>query len=115
MDAGDAIQGGTVKILSKGMDIIKIMNLVGYVAAILGNHEFDYGLEQLTNITQELKKGYICANFCFRKNKTSILPPYKIISTDNNIKIAFIGVIISQAFSKTSLHSVTDSDGNPIQ
>ena len=114
VDAGDAIQGGTVGILSKGMDIIKIMNLVGYDVAILGNHEFDYGLEQLTNITQELKSGYICSNFCFRNNKTSILPPYKIISTDNNIKIAFIGVITPQAFSKTSLHSVTDSDGNPI-
>ena len=113
-DAGDAIQGGIVGILSKGMDIIKIMNLIEYDIAILGNHEFDYGLEQLNNITKELKNGYICANCCYKKNKTSILPPYKIITTSNNIKIAFIGVITPQTFSKTTLHSITDSEENPI-
>ena len=114
IDCGDSIQGGTVGILSKGMDIIKIMNIINYDIAILGNHEFDYGLNRIKNISQYLNCGYICANFCFHKNKTSIFPPYKIIEINNNIKIAFIGVITPQTISKTLLHSIIDQEGNPI-
>ena len=114
VDAGDSIQGGSVGILSKGMDIIKIMNLLQYDIAIFGNHEFDYGLDQLKNITEAFSNGYICGNYCFRKNKTSILPPYKILTINEKTKIAFIGVITPQTFSKTSLHSKKDIDGKPI-
>ena len=118
IDCGDAIQGGTIGILSKGFDIIKIMNLIDYDIAILGNHEFDYGLNQLKNISQYLNCGYICANFCFHKNKTSIFPPYKIIEINENDnkkkKIAFIGVITPQTFSKTLIHSIIDEEGKPI-
>ena len=113
-ETGDAIQGGTVGILSKGMDIVKIMNYVGYDVATLGNHEFDYGLDQLDKVIKAFNNTYICANCCFRKNKTSILPPYKIITTNQNIKIAFIGIITPQTLTKTSLHSVKDIDGKPI-
>ena len=45
VDVGDHIQGGTIGLLSKGEDIITIMNQIGYDVAILGNHEFDYGVD----------------------------------------------------------------------
>lgn len=47
VDAGDATQGQTLATLTKGEDIIKLMNLAGYDAMAAGNHEFDYGQEQL--------------------------------------------------------------------
>ena len=47
VDAGDATQGQTLATLTKGEDIIKLMNLAGYDAMVAGNHEFDYGQEQL--------------------------------------------------------------------
>lgn len=111
VDSGDALQGGSIGILSKGMDIVKIMNIIGYDVANLGNHEFDFGMEQLKNISQILNCGYISSNFCFNKNKTSIFPPYKIIEVNSGIKLAFIGVNTPQTFSKTFLHSALDSDG----
>ena len=47
VDAGDATQGLALASLSKGEDVIELMNLAGYDAMAAGNHEFDYGQEQL--------------------------------------------------------------------
>ena len=41
VDAGDHIQGGAIGLLSRGKDIINIMNKLNYSFATLGNHEFD--------------------------------------------------------------------------
>ena len=51
-DNGDAIQGGPIGTLSKGEYITDIMNEVGYDVATIGNHEFDYGMDQLMKIAE---------------------------------------------------------------
>ena len=66
VDVGDHIQGGTIGLLSKGLDIIDIMNKIEYDVAILGNHEFDYGVEQLQVCKEKLECGYISSNYCYR-------------------------------------------------
>ena len=43
IDAGDAIQGAPIGAISKGIEIIKMMNRVGYDLAVPGNHEFEIG------------------------------------------------------------------------
>ncbi|MDE8735048.1 bifunctional UDP-sugar hydrolase/5'-nucleotidase [Eubacteriales bacterium DFI.9.88] len=47
VDAGDATQGLPLASLTKGADVIKLMNIAGYDAMALGNHELDYGTTQL--------------------------------------------------------------------
>ena len=113
VDVGDHIQGGILGSISEGSAIIEIMNKVGFDVTILGNHEFDYGIEQLTNLEKNLTSKYICANFVYRKNKENIFKPYKIINAGNK-KIAFINVLTPLTFSKTYLSSIKDNDGNPL-
>ena len=107
VDVGDHIQGGTIGLISKGEDIITIMNEIGYDVAILGNHEFDYGVEQLDKCKSKLNCGYICANYCLAKDKKPIYDPYKIIEVRDK-KIAFIGVATPQTISKSFLHEILD-------
>ena len=107
VDVGDHIQGGTIGLISKGEDIITIMNEIGYDVAILGNHEFDYGVEQLDKCKSKLNCGYICANYCLAKDKKPIYDPYKIIEVGDK-KIAFIGVATPQTISKSFLHEILD-------
>ena len=111
VDVGDHIQGGTIGLISKGEDIINIMNEIGYDVAILGNHEFDYGVEQLDKCKSKLNCSYICANYCLTKDKKPIYDPYKIIEVGSK-KIAFIGVATPQTISKTFLHEILDEDNN---
>ena len=47
VSGGDYIQGNSLGVISQGEYIVKLMNLVGYDAVALGNHEFDYRLERL--------------------------------------------------------------------
>ena len=89
------------------------MNKIGFDIAILGNHEFDYGIEQLINLDKNLTSKYICTNFLYRKNKENIFEPYKIINAGNKI-IAFISILTPLTFSKTYLSSLKDIDGNPL-
>jgi 2',3'-cyclic-nucleotide 2'-phosphodiesterase (5'-nucleotidase family) len=111
VDVGDHIQGGTIGLISKGEDIINIMNEIGYDVAILGNHEFDYGVDQLDKCKSKLSCSYICANYCLTKDKKPIYDPYKIIEVGSK-KIAFIGVATPQTISKTFLHEILDEDNN---
>ena len=113
VDDGDHIQGGAVSFLSRGSDIIKIMNELEYNVSTIGNHEFDYKLEQLYNLSKSLNNGYINANFCYRKNKKPIFDPYKIVEIGNK-KIGFIGVLTPLTFNQTFLHTLIDNDGNYI-
>ena len=113
VDAGDQIQGGSISFLSRGMDIIKIMNKLEYDVATIGNHEFDYKLENLLNLSNSLNCSYINANFCNRKNKEPIFEPYKIVEAGNK-KIGFIGVLTPLTFNQTYLHTLVDKDGNYI-
>ena len=113
VDVGDHIQGGTLGSISDGSAIIKIINRIGFDVAILGNHEFDYGIEQLEKLEKNITSRYICANFCYRENKTTIFEPYKIIEKGGK-KIAFIGVLTPLTFSKTYLSSVRDKNGEQI-
>ena len=45
--AGDMMQGTTMSNLVEGESIIEAFNLLGYDAAAIGNHEFDWGVEVL--------------------------------------------------------------------
>ena len=113
VDVGDHIQGGTLGSISEGSAIINIMNKVGFDVAILGNHEFDYGIDQLSKLGETITSKYISSNFCYKKNKTSVYNPYKIIEKGGK-KIAFIGVLTPLTFSKTYLSTLRDSNGDAI-
>ncbi|MEJ7603714.1 MAG: bifunctional UDP-sugar hydrolase/5'-nucleotidase [Kofleriaceae bacterium] len=45
VDAGDMFQGTLESNLSEGADVVRAYNHIGYSAAAVGNHEFDYGPE----------------------------------------------------------------------
>ena len=45
VDAGDMFQGTLESNIAEGSDIVKAYNVMGYAAAAVGNHEFDYGPE----------------------------------------------------------------------
>ncbi|MCX7894789.1 MAG: bifunctional metallophosphatase/5'-nucleotidase [Thermoanaerobaculum sp.] len=69
LDGGDAIQGTPMAhyVLSgqmgNGQDpTVTAMNLVGYDAAVLGNHEFNYGLEPLRRALRQSRFPWLAAN-----------------------------------------------------
>ena len=63
VSSGDFVQGGTIGAVSKGEYIVRLMNIVGYDAITLGNHEFDYLLERLNELNSISNTKFISCNF----------------------------------------------------
>ena len=95
VDLGDNIQGGTIAAATKGDYVIDVMNEIGYDAVTLGNHEFDYGMDQLKKLLDKASFPVTACNIRYTGAKENVLadiPPY-IMKEYDGVKVAFIGVI----------------------
>ena len=101
VDAGDFSQGTTYVSSSKGHTAIEMMNAAGYDVVTLGNHEFDFGYEQLINNVKDAEFAVITANVLLSDN-ASILPASKIIETESGLKIAFVGLETPETATKVN-------------
>ena len=61
-DGGDATQGQPLATYTKGKAIIDMLNVAGLDAAAVGNHEFDYGKDQLIANAKRAKFPFLAAN-----------------------------------------------------
>ncbi len=108
VDAGDAIQGNAIGLASKGEAIINIMNVVGYDFATFGNHEFDYGLQNLRQLLDIANAQYLCCNIDYAGEDATFInhfSPY-IIKQYGKINLAFIGALTPD----TQKISIVDSN-----
>lgn len=62
VDAGDFTNGNVYVSINKGEAAVELMNAAGYDVAGLGNHEFDFGVEQLRNNLKKAEFDVICSN-----------------------------------------------------
>ena len=111
VDDGDAIQGETIGLLSKGESIIKLMNKMHYDVAIPGNHEFDYGMDQFFKLVDEADFPYISCNFT--RNDELVFDPYTIKEA-GNIKIGFVGVTTPRSIITSNPKFFQDEKGDLI-
>ena len=79
-DCGDFSQGSLYYNSFKGSTEIELMNAMGYNAGTLGNHEFDFGLENLARLVKLAKFDIVCANYDFTGTVCEgLVKPYTII------------------------------------
>lgn len=62
LDAGDFIQGDPAVSVSQGAAAVELMELAGYDAACPGNHEFDYGYENLKTLAEAAQFPIVACN-----------------------------------------------------
>lgn len=110
VSCGDFASGGLVGAISKGEQIVRIMNHVGYDAIALGNHELDYGAAQMFNITDSLNAPVLCANLKNVQTDVYPYPAYHIVKY-GDVDIAYIGFTTTTSGTVTSL---SDEQGNPL-
>ena len=95
MHAGDTVTGSVFSIVYKGMDEVELMNDIGVNVAALGNHEFDFGIEQLNNMISNRNFPTIACNVKVKSTDKNYVLPY-IITNINGIHVAVIGVLQSE-------------------
>ena len=113
VSGGDYIQGSSLGVISQGEYIVKLMNLVGYDAVTLGNHEFDYRLERLEELVDMMDTKPICCNFSEIGDNDSYFEPYSMVSY-GNIDIAYIGITTPTTIASSSPTQFRGENGEPI-
>ncbi|MEU4995372.1 5'-nucleotidase C-terminal domain-containing protein [Streptomyces sp. NPDC021622] len=107
IDAGDTIQGTQLSYYYAKIDPItaergpvhpmaQAMNSIGYDAAALGNHEFNYGIPVLRKFEEQCDFPLLGANALDAKTQKPAFPPYfmKRLRTPHgrDVKIAVLGL-----------------------
>lgn len=92
LDAGDVFQGTPYFNYYGGEIELKLMSMMQYDVATLGNHDFDNGLEGFYAQMHHAKFDFISANYDFKNTILDThIKPYKIFIKDG-IKIGVFGL-----------------------
>ena len=76
-DSGDFSQGSSYYTMFKGDVEVGLMNQMGYDAATIGNHEFDFGLDNMARIFKMANFPIVCSNYDFKDTELKdIVKPY---------------------------------------
>ncbi|UYA62522.1 5'-nucleotidase [Pectobacterium sp. F1-1] len=92
VDAGDTIQGNFVETFKndKTSPMILGFNALNYDVWVLGNHEFDFGLNVLSTSLDQFNGTALAGNIFWESGKP-YLPAYKIVERQG-VKIGIIGM-----------------------
>ena len=91
-DSGDFSQGSPYYSMFKGDVEIELMNRMGCDASTVGNHEFDFGMENMARIFKKAKFPILCSNYDFTGTPLEgVVKPYTIIHR-NGLKIGVFGI-----------------------
>ncbi len=91
LSGGDSYTGTAVSTFVKGASMAEVMGLLGYKLSALGNHDFDFGEQELFNNSRLAKMPYISSNFV-TKEKKPVFEPYTLLYAGKT-KILFVAAI----------------------
>ena len=109
LDGGDLIQGTALNDVDKGKTMAEITTMLGYDAIAVGNHEFDFGLDNLLNITKNVNTNFLSANVRYKvddsaenkKKDERVFSATKIKTLNNGLKVGIIGLTTPETAYKT--------------
>ena len=91
-DCGDISQGTPYYNLFQGEVELKMMNLMGYDAMTIGNHEFDFGLENMARLFRMANFPVVCSNYDVTGTVLEgLVKPYTTFNR-NGLKIGVFGL-----------------------
>ena len=91
-DCGDISQGTPYYNLFQGEVEVKMMNLMGYDAMTIGNHEFDFGLENMARLFRMANFPVVCSNYDVTGTVLEgLVKPYTTFNR-NGLKIGVFGL-----------------------
>ena len=92
LDCGDISQGTPYYNFYKGEVEIQLMNHMGYDAMTIGNHEFDFGMENMARLFRMARFPVVCSNYDVTGTPLEgLVKPYVVIERDG-LRIGLFGL-----------------------
>jgi len=89
---GDLATGPALSTVFKGAPVIEAMNLMGYDASVVGNHEFDFGPEYVREWSRSAKFPFLAANLARPDGTPSDLALPYLLTEEPGVKVAILGL-----------------------
>ena len=92
LSGGDMFQGGIESNLTRGKIMTDAMNIIGFDAMVLGNHEFDWGENYIKQFARDLNCPIISSNTFYARNyaRPDYLSPFTVVDK-GDLRIGIIG------------------------
>lgn len=108
VDAGDATQGMPLVDVDHGAPAIAFMNSCGYDLMTVGNHEFDWGTDNLAAIEEQAEFPLLSANILMKETGELRFEANKICELSTGFKVGFFGLTTPATETTTSPKHVED-------
>ena len=102
LNAGDAFHGTTIVNLTSGEQMVEMMNAMEFDAMVPGNHDFNYGYEQLMKLKGLAEFPILGANIVHENTTKSDFDPYVIYTMENGLKVGIFGLGTDETKYKSS-------------
>lgn len=103
LDAGDVLQGYPFVTVQKGDSAARLIKAMGYDAIAPGNHDFDYGIARLEELTSQYSLPFIAANVY--RGTSRVFKPY-VVKESNGVRVGVFGLSTPETAYKTTPSNV---------
>ncbi|NBD24844.1 bifunctional metallophosphatase/5'-nucleotidase [Paenibacillus glycinis] len=116
---GDNFKGDPIAEYFRGEPVTNLMRTVGAVASAVGNHDFDFGIEQMRDWQVRGAFSFLAANVMDKSSLSvpDFVKPYLMVER-NGLKIAFIGLSTKEPMDNVDrprdIHALEIADGVEI-
>ncbi len=108
--AGDILQGTPMSTVFRGEPDIKCLTAMGVDAATVGNHEFDFGLDNFLNLKKQVGFPFLSANIIEKGQGRLLCDPCLTIALDKAVSVTIIGVTTREMLTTTQASNVAALD-----
>lgn len=108
IDAGDTLHGTTFTNISNGKNMMNLMNKIGFDISVPGNHDFNYGYDQLKALANMANFDYLCANVVKKDGKSDFKS--SVIKELDGVKVGIFGLSTPETKYKSSPKNTKDVD-----
>jgi len=104
--AGDMLQGTPMSTVFKGEPDIRCLNAMGLDASAVGNHEFDFGLDNFLKLKDHAAFDFLSANIVKKDSGEPLCQPSYTIAIDEGLSLTAIGVTTQELMTTTKPDNV---------
>jgi 2',3'-cyclic-nucleotide 2'-phosphodiesterase (5'-nucleotidase family) len=108
--AGDILQGTPMSTVFKGDPDIRCLNAMGVDAMTVGNHEFDFGLDNFLKLKEQAGFPFLSANIVEKANGRLLCQPTLAVPLESGITFTIIGATTQALLTTTQADNVATLD-----
>jgi len=109
--AGDSYQGSAMSNLLYGEPVSAVFKEIGIELSAVGNHEFDWGIDKITQWAEDGGLTFVCANIYDKRTNEPVgwAKPYVILDKAG-VKVGFVGLATPETAYKALKANVENYD-----